>query len=55
MAIHLTYNAVSLRVGEKPVRCRCSLAVRAPRMVKNFKRIEKAWFPVSQFFPTAGF
>jgi len=25
------------------------------RMVKNLKRIEKAWFPVSQFSPTAGF
>jgi hypothetical protein len=26
-----------------------------PRMVKNLKRIEKAWFPVSQFSRTAGF
>jgi hypothetical protein len=25
------------------------------RMVKNLKPIEKAWFPVSQFSPTAGF
>jgi len=24
-------------------------------MVKNLKRIEKAWFPVSQFSRTAGF
>jgi len=28
---------------------------RHPPMVKNLKRIEKAWFPVSQFSRTAGF
>jgi hypothetical protein len=26
-----------------------------PRVVKNLKRIEKAWFPVSYFFRTAAF
>jgi hypothetical protein len=28
---------------------------RKGRVVKNLKRIEKAWFPVSYFFRTAAF
>jgi hypothetical protein len=32
-----------------------SLRQWATRMVKNLKRIEKAWFPVSQFPRTAAF
>ena len=32
-----------------------ALRYRKPRMVKNLKRIERAWSPVSQFSRTAGF